>query len=191
VLLASAPCPDGSARPHDGKCSVPTSGGVPACENGEDRTSEGVCPDVTKTLRMAGGFIAPTPDVKGKAGPLHSPHVPRGPTVIEFSPVQFAKNSAALSPAGMAAAHALAVVLAEQKYADRRFEIAGHTDKGGDPERNLELSKARAQTVRDYLVANGVAADRLETNGYGFAKLKYPEAPYSALNRRVEAVGLN
>jgi outer membrane protein OmpA-like peptidoglycan-associated protein len=48
-----------------------------------------------------------------------------------------------------------------------RIEIRGHTDNTGDPAANLELSKARANTVYQELVSNGIDAARLTATGYG------------------------
>ena len=47
------------------------------------------------------------------------------------------------------------------------IEIAGHTDDRGEEEENQKLSEARAQTVKNYLVKNGILESRLEAKGYG------------------------
>ncbi len=72
-------------------------------------------------------------------------------------------------------------------------EIGGHTDNVGTPAYNLELSQRRADSVKTWLVAHGVAASRLTTQGYGDTM---PLAPNTingkdnpagrAKNRRVE-----
>jgi len=48
-----------------------------------------------------------------------------------------------------------------------KVEISGYTDATGTEEHNLQLSEKRALSVVDYLVANGVPANRLSYKGYG------------------------
>jgi len=69
-----------------------------------------------------------------------------------------------------------------------RVEIGGHTDSNGADDYNLKLSRARANAVRDYLLAKGVPASQMEAKGYGESK---PIADNKtdggrAVNRRVE-----
>ena len=47
------------------------------------------------------------------------------------------------------------------------IEIEGHTDNVGSDASNITLSKNRAKAVYDYLVAKGISASRLKSNGYG------------------------
>lgn len=47
------------------------------------------------------------------------------------------------------------------------IEIGGHTDNVGTPEANLKLSQERAETVRNYIIAKGVSAQRITAKGYG------------------------
>ncbi|HVE77362.1 MAG TPA: OmpA family protein [Gemmatimonadaceae bacterium] len=69
-----------------------------------------------------------------------------------------------------------------------RIEIAGHTDNRGTAVRNLRLSRARAETVREYLIAQGVAPSRLVAKGYGpYSPVTSNTTPAGrARNRRVE-----
>ena len=50
------------------------------------------------------------------------------------------------------------------------FEIGGHTDSQGREESNLRLSMARAEAVRDALVARGALPSQLVAEGYGEAR---------------------
>ncbi len=53
------------------------------------------------------------------------------------------------------------------KYPAVRLTIEGHCDERGTREYNLALGARRANAVKEYLVAQGVAAGRLETVSYG------------------------
>lgn len=69
-----------------------------------------------------------------------------------------------------------------------RVRFIGHTDNQGDPKLNVALSESRVANVKKYLVSKGIAADRIETIGYGGA---FPIADNKVeetrkLNRRVE-----
>jgi outer membrane protein OmpA-like peptidoglycan-associated protein len=69
-----------------------------------------------------------------------------------------------------------------------RFEIAGYTDSIGSAEDNLKLSKARAESVRAYMILKGVDAERLVAVGYG---VDHPigdnnSSAGRASNRRIE-----
>jgi outer membrane protein OmpA-like peptidoglycan-associated protein len=48
-----------------------------------------------------------------------------------------------------------------------RIEISGHTDNVGSNQANQVLSENRAKQVYQYLIANGIKADRLSFKGYG------------------------
>lgn len=52
------------------------------------------------------------------------------------------------------------------------IEMASHTDRKGSDEYNIALSQRRAQSVVDYLIAHGIAADRLQSQGYGESRPK-------------------
>ncbi|MBI3517013.1 MAG: OmpA family protein [Proteobacteria bacterium] len=70
------------------------------------------------------------------------------------------------------------------------FMLAGHADERGTREYNLALGSQRAATVRDYLVALGVAPGRFKLTSYGKerpAVVGSTQAAWS-LNRRVETL---
>ena len=67
-------------------------------------------------------------------------------------------------------------------------EISGHTDNVGSDEVNNKLSQERADVVRNYLLTQGVPAERLTAKGYGKTRPKVAnDTPENqAINRRVE-----
>jgi outer membrane protein OmpA-like peptidoglycan-associated protein len=70
------------------------------------------------------------------------------------------------------------------------LEIQGHTDNRGGHDHNMDLSQRRAEAVRDWLVAHGVEASRLEAHGYGDTQPVAPNitAGGRARNRRVQFI---
>jgi outer membrane protein OmpA-like peptidoglycan-associated protein len=71
-----------------------------------------------------------------------------------------------------------------------KIDVEGHTDSVGGDEYNMRLSENRANSVRDYLVAQGVSADAVTAQGFGKTQ---PVADNSTAagrqrNRRVEMV---
>lgn len=72
----------------------------------------------------------------------------------------------------------------------KKVRIEGHTDNVGDPADNLRLSTDRAHAVRKYLVSRGLAANRLEAQGFGDSKPLADNGTDEgrAKNRRVEFV---
>ena len=73
------------------------------------------------------------------------------------------------------------------KYPEIRFEIQGHTDSDGSAEYNQGLSARRAQTVFDFFIGKGVAANRMTVQGYGESQpiADNTTAAGKAQNRRV------
>jgi outer membrane protein OmpA-like peptidoglycan-associated protein len=99
--------------------------------------------------------------------------------------VKFATSAADLLPESLPILDAAAANLAK---ATCKVEIQGHTDIRGTVASNNALSQARADSVRNYLISKGIAADRLTAVGYGSSQPKVPgddEAAWSQ-NRRIE-----
>ena len=59
------------------------------------------------------------------------------------------------------------VVKVMQENPAYKLNIGGHTDNVGNSEKNMQLSKERAASVRDYLISKGVEESRLASAGYG------------------------
>jgi outer membrane protein OmpA-like peptidoglycan-associated protein len=72
----------------------------------------------------------------------------------------------------------------------RNIVIEGHTCNIGTAEYNLALGERRANSVRDYLTARGIAATRLEVRSYGEEQPKFDNAREETrrLNRRAALV---
>lgn len=64
--------------------------------------------------------------------------------------------------------------------------ITGHTDSSGPEPGNLELSKTRADAVRDALVSRGIPSDGLRTRGVGSSEPVQGLDPSDPANRRIE-----
>jgi len=75
-----------------------------------------------------------------------------------------------------------------KEYPYSRFLVEGHTDSDGSNEMNQTLSENRAAAVKNYLVENGIQADRLKSTGFGETKPMDTNktAKGKAKNRRVE-----
>jgi outer membrane protein OmpA-like peptidoglycan-associated protein/opacity protein-like surface antigen len=75
-----------------------------------------------------------------------------------------------------------------QDFPELKVEVSGHTDNVGQRGKNTALSLARAQSVKEWLVTRGIAADRMTTKGYGpdrpIAPNDTPENKQK--NRRIE-----
>jgi outer membrane protein OmpA-like peptidoglycan-associated protein len=106
--------------------------------------------------------------------------------------IQFDYNSADISKASMAAVQELGKALSNPSLKGSTFVVAGHTDAVGSEPFNQDLSERRADTIKHYLVDKyGLAGSDLVTVGYGKTKLKNPDNPTDAVNRRVQVVNMD
>ncbi|UCC83107.1 MAG: DUF11 domain-containing protein [Gemmatimonadota bacterium] len=109
-----------------------------------------------------------------------------GATTLTLEGVNFEFDRSDLTPESLPILDRVAELLLANPAV--RVEVAGHTDIRGSHAYNMWLSMARANSVRDYLIGRGVAAERMEASGYG------PDEPIDtndtawgrANNRRVE-----
>jgi outer membrane protein OmpA-like peptidoglycan-associated protein len=101
--------------------------------------------------------------------------------------IRFGNDSDSLTAAAHGQLDQLGTALKSPELAHARFVIAGHTSSSGAAQHNRQLSEARAQAVRGYLIEHcGIERERLRAVGYG-ADRPLPEFPPNALEqRRVE-----
>lgn len=79
--------------------------------------------------------------------------------------IEFEHGSAMLTPAGMRIIDEMADAMTRLSAA--KVEVIGHTDSVGNPAANLALSRARADSVKTYLVKKGIATELISTSGMG------------------------
>jgi outer membrane protein OmpA-like peptidoglycan-associated protein len=79
--------------------------------------------------------------------------------------------------------------IAQSYYPGSKITVEGFADPAGTPRYNLMLSKRRAETVRQALLAQGLTTNDVEAIGYGETRLVTPgaakDAPGAEMNRRV------
>jgi OOP family OmpA-OmpF porin len=106
------------------------------------------------------------------------------PTILEG--LNFASDQVEIGPV---AAKILDTLLVELiRCPDVIIRIEAHTDSAGDASYNQRLSQNRAESVRDYLVLQGVQRERLQTVGHGERRpiASNENSSGRALNRRFE-----
>jgi outer membrane protein OmpA-like peptidoglycan-associated protein len=106
--------------------------------------------------------------------------------------INFAFDSAALTPEARSELDKVAAVLADPKIEKYTIIIHGHTDDIGSVEYNQALSERRAEAARQYFITqHGIDPHRLSARGHGKSQLLLPDDPTNALNRRVQFENAN
>jgi len=108
---------------------------------------------------------------------------------VALEDLSFASGSADLSSGNFQSLREIADYLAD--HPDRQIIIVGHTDASGTLAPNIALSKKRAQSVVDRLLADyGVSATQVAADGVGFLAPRTSNLTEAGRqkNRRVEAV---
>jgi len=161
-LKTLAGCPDAdSDGVADGDDKCPDTAG-PAANNGcpwPDTDGDGVldkddkCPNEAGTVANNGcPEIAPTEEVMD--------------TLNEYSrSILFNSGRATFQKQTNQVLQSMVAIFKE--YPKASFSLEGHTDSDGSKSSNQALSERRANAVRDYLIANGISADRLTASGFG------------------------
>lgn len=103
-------------------------------------------------------------------------------------PVNFAFDDAGVRTEDQAALDRFAQIVSKY-YGGSMVTVEGFADPAGSAQYNVQLSRRRAESVRDYLSSKGLTADQLRTVGYGETRQVVSGAerdqPGAEMNRRV------
>jgi OOP family OmpA-OmpF porin len=103
--------------------------------------------------------------------------------------VRFKTGSSEIDPESHSILNQVALTMKANKQI-KRVRVEGHTDETGSRDMNIQLSKSRAASVREYLISRGVKPERLSSEGYGPDRpaVQGTDDAARAQNRRVEFI---
>src|SRR5436190_12699581 len=128
------------------------------------------CAHHPKTEPMPTTTPVPAPTSQTQTTPAPTTSEPAAPapggfTAQDLQPVFFDFDSATLTDQGRSTLDRDAKALRD--HSDAKVTIEGHCDERGTAEYNQALGERRAQAAREYLVAAGIGAARLDVISYG------------------------
>ncbi|GMV39133.1 MAG: hypothetical protein AMXMBFR64_08490 [Myxococcales bacterium] len=206
-LIAYRGCPD---RDKDGIADIddqcPYEPGVQSLQGCPDTDGDGIADSKDKCPKQPGlveydgcpdtdGDTIPDPQDKCPQTPgvpeeQGCPAKPKEEVLKKFSGairgIQFDTGKATIRKQSFPTLDEAVQVLAE--FPLITLIVEGHTDDRGSDVKNLKLSQDRADSVKQYFVAKGIAADRLTAIGYGETKPVAPNKTEAGRqeNRRIE-----
>ena len=106
--------------------------------------------------------------------------------ITKLEAIQFVQSKADLLPDAQPAMQQLLTFM--QTHPTTEILLAGHTDNQGDFDANVKLSQDRVDVVKNFLVSNGITANRITAKGYGPTRPVASNSRESSRqqNRRVE-----
>jgi len=195
VMTASGAQAQGSPSADQIINSLRPSGGMMGGTRGiRPVTPAQSAPEPAAPMRMApapAGVPVPR-TTAARPGALPAVSTPAAPPSVNLT-VQFATNSAELTPAAVRTLSELGRALSSSALGSYRFRIEGHTDTAGQPDANKALSERRAQAVVTFLASRfRIDASRLDAVGMGQDGLLVQTPPGTAepQNRRVQVINL-
>ncbi|MGB4123330.1 MAG: OmpA family protein [Bacteroidales bacterium] len=202
-ILNGCPDRDGDGIPdHLDEC--PDTPGLAEFKGCPDRDGDGIpdhldeCPDVPGLARFKGcpdrdgdgipDHLDECPDEFGTITNKGCPEIIQEVEKIDFHAkhILFEISSSKIKQESFSDLDEIIAIM--KKFPDSRFTIHGHTDNTGSDALNMNLSKNRAKSVKDYFISKGINASRLESDGFGKNKpIDVNDTPEGrANNRRVE-----
>jgi len=139
-------------------------------------------------VAVMGTLPAPPPPPAPEPEPEPPPRVELKEDKIEIhEKVQFEYNSANILEVSHSLLNEVADVIKKTPRI-KKIQVEGHASSDGSDDYNLRLSDKRAKAVRTYLIAQGVAKEKLVAKGYGETKPIADNATEAGRekNRRVE-----
>ena len=135
-------------------------GGCPSHDRDKDGLADGVdqCPDAAETVNQ---YL----DMDGCPDQKPSRVEVTGQAIVIHQRINFATGKATILADSFPVLDDVAQAMKD--YPKIKVEIGGHTDNVGDDAKNQTLSKERADSVFEYLLAHGIPATRMITIGYG------------------------
>lgn len=129
-------------------------------------------------------------DLQRQLSELNAKATDRG-LVVTLGDLLFETDKSELKGGAAANLNKLAAFL--NRYPDRTVTIEGHTDSIGSDDYNLGLSQRRANSIQNFLLGQGIAANRLSSSGKGenFPVASNESASGRQMNRRVEVIIAN
>lgn len=148
-------------------------------ELGRDSDGDGVADRFDKCPDTPAGTV-----VDGSGCPIKFPETSEA-VVGDYSPIQFEFDSYVLKTSSYPT---LDKVSQDLRDSGNALTLEGHASAEGTEDYNMQLSKDRANAVKNYLVNSGVDANKLEVVGYGETQPIASNATESGRvqNRRVE-----
>jgi len=164
---------------------------VEVCKKG-DADNDGVCDDWDRQLdtpagaRVDGAGVALDTDLDGVIdlydkcvtvpGPVENNGCPTGGTVTDntrtLEGIEFDLDSDRILPSNTPILNNAVNYI---NSSSGSYNVIGGTDTRASDAYNQKLSERRANSVKNYLIQNGVEAGKLEAIGRGEKDLKYPE----------------
>jgi outer membrane protein OmpA-like peptidoglycan-associated protein len=152
---------------------------------------QGTAPATAETL-PAGAVVLPggkTLDLSASSAEAAMAHALADPTLplpatFDLENLTFDDASSAITARSTKTIDDLAAMLLA--YPSARIRIEGHADGKGSPATNRALFEARATSLKNPLVAKGIAGERIETQGVAARPL--PRAPTETRHLRAELV---
>ncbi|WP_347986159.1 OmpA family protein [Methylomonas sp. AM2-LC] len=158
--------------------------------NSKDVDTSGDSVDTSKSKSRSLNFVTKDDNRTLKHKPI-TPSPKSSEKAISME-ILFDYNSSQLTDAGKEQLRPIGSALATNDLQGKHYRIEGHTDIVGGDAYNIELSRRRAEAVKNFLVSEyGLPEDAMKIQGKGKKNLANSEDPTSEVNRRVRIVLLS